>query len=68
MSTATLDSPIYLTYRDVERSYGLPRHAVLRMAKNHRLTIYRPGGRKALIRREELERAIAASAEPATNH
>jgi hypothetical protein len=57
------EAPAYIDYPTAERIYGMPRHQILRLAKAGRLTLYRPLGRKALIRAADLESLIVASAD-----
>jgi hypothetical protein len=54
---------MFLTYESAERMYGLPRHALLKLARDGRIHVYRPLGRKAYIRRDELEEVFRASAD-----
>ena len=65
MSTATqtTELPAYIDYATAQRMYAMPRHAILSLARAGKIVLYRPGGRRALIRRADLEAVIAASAD-----
>jgi excisionase family DNA binding protein len=54
---------MFLTYESAERLYGLPRHALLKLAREGRIHVYRPLGRKAYVNREELDNVFRASAD-----
>jgi hypothetical protein len=65
MSTAAaiVDTPVYVGYDAAQRIYGLPRHALQRLVRDRKLRVFRPGGRRALFSRAELERVIESSVE-----
>ncbi len=62
------EPPLYIDYASAQRVYGTPRHLLQRLIRDGKLRVFRPGGRRALFSRAELESVIESSVEAVTNH
>ena len=55
------DTASYIDFRIFERDYSLSRRTYFQLIKDGKLTAYRPGPRKTLVRRSDVERLLEAS-------